>query len=458
MVSESNFREMSESMFFSNKDLKKLIIPLIIEQLLVVSVGMIDTVMVSSVGEAAVSGVSLVDTINILLINVFAALTTGGAVVAGHYLGQRDNKNASKAAWQLMLFSGALSILVIILFLTFHNFILNTVFGSITPAVMENAKKYLVITAFSIFPLAIYDGCAALFRAMGNSRVTMWISFAMNLLHVAINAVLIYGFQMGVTGAALSTTISRIFAAVVVFILMYQCKGAISFKGNIIWKPIWNMIGKILYIGVPNGLENSMFQLGKILLLSLVSTFGTYAITANAVSNTLATMNILPGIAMSYAQLSIVSYCIGAGDVKQAKTYTKKLMALAIGATAVISVILLLFTDSILQIFQLSPVTLQTAAKVIRYHAVLAVIFWVPSFCLPNSLRAAGDVMFTMVTAIASMWIFRIASAYAINHFFHLGLLGIWIAMTIDWAFRAIMFTIRYTSGKWLSKREKISN
>ena len=190
-------------MLYTNRDLKKLIIPLVFEQLLAILVGMVDTVMIAGVGEAAVSGVSLVDTINILIINITAALATGGAVAAGHFLGQKDSEKASRSAWQLVLFSIWLSAAVTIIFLAFHRPLLKVIFGQVEPAVMESATVYLVITAISICPLAVYNSCAALFRAMNDSKTTMEIAIAMNLINLAGNAILIYGIKIGVAGGGL---------------------------------------------------------------------------------------------------------------------------------------------------------------------------------------------------------------------------------------------------------------
>lgn len=442
-------------MLFSNKDLKKLIIPLVIEQLLAVLVGLADTVMISGVGEAAVSGVSLVDTVNILIINIFAALANGGAVVAGHFLGQKDSKSASKSAWQLLMFATVASILVMAVFIGAHDSLLGLIFGKVEPTVMSNAKTYLLITAVSICPLAIYNSCAALFRAMGDSKTTMWISILMNLINICGNAILIFGAKMGVAGAAISTTLSRSVAAAVILVLMFQKKRSISFYGQATWKPDGGLIKKILYIGIPNGLENSMFQLGKILVISLVATFGTYAIAANAVCNTIAVFNILPGMAMNTALLSVCAVCVGAGDYEQARYYTKKLIKMIWISTVVISLLLIVVAPLIAGVYRLSAETTALAVEVIRYHALLAMFIWVPSFSLSNTLRAAGDVVWPMLIAIISMWVFRIGASYILSHYFAMGLMGVWIAMTVDWAFRAICYMFRYKGNKWEHMMDK---
>lgn len=436
-------------MLYTNKDLRKLIIPLVLEQMLAILVGMVDTVMIAGVGEAAVSGVSLVDNINILVINISASLATGGAVVAGHFLGQKDSKNAGRAAWQLLLFSVASALIVTIILVMWHKPLLKVIFGKVEADVMSSAITYLIITAISIVPLAVYNSCAALSRAMSDSRTTMWISIMMNIMNIIGNSILIYGAKMGVAGAAISTTISRTAAAAVIFYLMFNPKRIINFKGKVTWKPDKELIKKILYIGIPNGMENSLFQIGKILLLSLISTFGTYAMAANAVCNTLALFNTLPGQAINLALLSVAAVCVGAGDYEQARYYTKKLMKLTTILMVAISGILLFGGQWIIKIYQLSPQTESLAIQVIRYHAILAALVWVPSFTLPNTLRAAGDVVWTMIIAIMSMWVFRIGTAYLLSRYLQIGLMSVWIAMTIDWIFRAICYEIRYHGHNW---------
>lgn len=438
-----------EQTIYSNGDLRRLILPLIMEQLLAILVGMLDTVMISGVGEAAVSGVSLVDNINILVINIFAALATGGAVVAGHALGQKDHEQAGRSAWQMVLFLLYSSAVMTVLLLVLHKAILRAIFGQVEEAVMTSAVTYLIITGLSICPLALYNGCAALFRAMGNSRTTMYISLLMNLLNLIGNALLIFVFDMGVAGAAISTLVARTVSAVLIFKLMFDEKKDIHFKGRLTLSMDFPQVKKILYIGIPNGLENSLFQLGKILLLSLVSTFGTSAIAANAVCGTITNFNILPGMAINMALLSVASYCIGAGDFGQTRYYTKKLMRLTWLCTSGVSLVMMAGAPLFLKIYHLTPETTQLALQVIRFHAVMCMVAWIPSFTLPNTLRAAGDVMWTMVIAIVSMWVFRIGTAYFFSNVFHLGLIGIWIAMTIDWMFRGLCYEIRYHGGKW---------
>lgn len=376
-------KEKAQEKLYSNTDLRKLILPLVMEQLLAVLVGMLDTVMISGEGEAAVSGVSLVDNINILVINIFAALATGGAVVAGHALGQKKPEQAGKAAWQMVLFMIYSSFITMVLLLVAHKTILRVTFGKVDDAVMGSATVYLLITALSICPLAIYNACAALFRAMGNSKTTMLISLLMNLINFVGNAILIFGAGLGVAGAAIATTVSRTVAAILIFRLMLDEKRVIHFKNRMTWKLEGDLVKKILFIGIPNGLENSLFQLGKLLLLSLVSTFGTSSIAANAVCGTLTNFNILPGMAIGMALLSVSSVCIGAEEIGQTRYYTRKMMGLSWIAMSAMSIIMMVGAPLFLKIYHLTPETEKLAIEVIRFHAVMCMISWVPSFPCP---------------------------------------------------------------------------
>ena len=328
MLKKMKKRVDRSSYLFDNKALLALIIPLVIEQLLAVLVGMADSIMIASVGEAAVSGVSLVDQIMVLLINVFAALATGGAVVAGQYLGQKNQKEACKSATQLIWFITLCSVVITLLVYAGKYFILHGIFGKIEADVMGHANTYLMIVTASIPFMALYNGGAAIFRAMGNSKVSMQVSIIMNIINVGGNAILIYGFHRGTEGVAIPTLVSRMVAAVIIIALLCNPKQLLHIERTFRYKFNWQMVKKILSIGVPNGLENSMFQLGKILVLSLVSTFGTYAIAANAVGNAIALFQILPGMAISLAVTTVIARCVGAGDYEQVKYYNRKLMVI----------------------------------------------------------------------------------------------------------------------------------
>ena len=434
---------------FSNRELANLIGPLVIEQLLAVFVGMADSIMVANVGEAAVSGVSLVDNIMILIINIFAALATGGAVVAGQYIGRKDEKSACKAATQLVWFVCLSAVAIMILVYFGKDIILNQVFGHITAEVKGHADIYLLIVTASIPFIALYNGGAAIFRAMGNSQVSMRVSLLMNAINVTGNAILVFGLRIGTAGVAIPTLISRMVAAIVITVLLCNQTRILHIERTLKIRFDGRMIRKILAIGVPNGLENSMFQLGKILVLSLVSTFGTYAIAANAVSNAIALFQILPGMAISLAITTVISQCVGANDYEQVHYYLKKLLAIIYVAMVGTVALIFLALPLILKAYNLSDQTAAAATNIIHFHGISAMIIWPLSFALPAAYRAAGDAKACMYTSIVSMWIFRIGFSYLVGKYMGLGVFGVWVAMVIDWVVRAICFIIRYFNGKW---------
>lgn len=395
------------------------------------------------------SGVSLVDNIMILIINIFAALATGGAVVAGQYIGRKDEKSACKAATQLVWFVSLSAVAIMILVYFGKDIILNQVFGHITAEVKGHADIYLLIVTASIPFIALYNGGAAIFRAMGNSQVSMRVSLLMNAINVTGNAILVFGLRIGTAGVAIPTLISRMVAAIVITVLLCNQTRILHIERTLKIRFDGRMIRKILAIGVPNGLENSMFQLGKILVLSLVSTFGTYAIAANAVSNAIALFQILPGMAISLAITTVISQCVGANDYEQVHYYLKKLLAIIYVAMVGTVALIFLALPLILKAYNLSDQTAAAATNIIHFHGISAMIIWPLSFALPAAYRAAGDAKACMYTSIVSMWIFRIGFSYLVGKYMGLGVFGVWVAMVIDWVVRAICFIIRYFNGKW---------
>lgn len=438
---------------FSKKDLAKLIFPLMIELALTLLVGMIDSVMVSSVGEEAVSGVSLIDTVFQLLIYIFAAFGTGGAVVAGQYLGAAKQREARETSGQLVWFSGLVSIGITALIYLLRGLLLTVVFGAITKEVYESANAYLLISALSIPALSVYESGAAVFRTMGNSKITMYLSAMMNFINICGNAFLIYGLKLGTAGAAIATVISRYAAATVIIYLLLQNKRTLYLEKTLHYKPNGELIKKILSIGVPNGVENGLFQAGKIILVSLVTSFGTSAITANTVCQTIASIQVIPGSAMQLAATTVIARCIGAGDVKQAKYYNRLLLIMSYSALFLFCGAMWFLLPEILKWYNLSQTTAELTTQMVLVHTVGAVLIWSLTFVLPASMRAAGDVKFAMIISIISMWIFRTGAAYLFANSLGFGALGVWFAMICDWLFRAIVFGIRWISGKWKSFR-----
>ena len=438
-----------QKVFFSGKDLRRLIVPLLIEQLLNCTVGLLDSVMVSTVGEAAVSAVSLVDCVNVLLLQVFAALAAGGAIVTGQYIGCRDEKRACKTGEQLALTMGVFSLAVMAVMYAIVGFLLNVVFGTITPEVAGYARTYILIVNASIPFLALYNVGAALFRVMGNSRVSMVVALIMHAVNVGGNALLLFGFGLGVEGVAIPTLVSRIVAAALILGLLCNRRHVVHFSRGMSFRPDWGMIRNILSVGVPNGVENSLFQLGKITMLSLISSFGTASIAANAIANNIAQYQILGGVSVGLAMVTVVSQCVGAGDYGEVRRYTRKLLQLGYIFIFIMVAITLVLLPLILYLYHVSPEANAYATRCILLHGLSACAMWPMAFTLPNTLRAAGDAKYTMLVSVAVMWTVRIGVGYLLGGYFGLGVFGVWVAMILDWVARIPLFLLRYRGHKW---------
>ena len=433
---------------FTKADLRRLIVPLVIEQLLSITVGLSDSLMVSQVGEAAISAVSLVDTVNVLLVNAFASLATGGAVITGQYLGRREVGKAGHSAQQLLLFMAEVSLAVMVLFYLGKGFVLNVVFGQVEADVAAYANTYYMIVEASIPFLALYSAGAALFRVMGNSGTSMWVSTAMNAINVVGNGLLIFVFHRGVEGVAIPTPVSRIFAAAAMLVLLRRPNLPIQVE-RFTFRHDRFVVKNILHFGVPNGIEGSMFQLGKILLLSTVSVLGTAAVAANAIGNTLASFQVVPGTALGLAIVTVVSRCVCASEYDRARYYTKKMMRTAYLYTVLVIALILACLPLILKLYNVSDQAREWATQILWMHGLCGILIWPLAFTLPQALRAAGDTRFTMVASTVSMWTLRVGLGVLLGRYWGFGVLGIWMAMFADWALRAALFVPRFHGHKW---------
>ena len=436
-------------LLFSNRDLKKLLCPLVIEQILVMLVGMVDTVMVSSVGEAAVSGVALVDMVNYLVITVFTALTTGGAVVLSQYLGAGKPDRAAFSAGQLMAVSALFSTGIMAVCAAFRVPILHLFFGSVEPDVMGAALTYFLVTACSFPFLGIYHAAAAQFRSLGRTNMTMYVSLIMNAINIVGDFIGVAILHAGVLGVAVPTLIARASAAVIMSALAFRSGHAVRLRWGNILTLERDTVGCILRVAVPGGVENGLFALGKVLVTSIVSGFGTVQIAANGVSNSINQIAIIVVSAVNLAVITVVGQCVGAKEYEQAEYYTKKLMKISYISTAVLGGIVCLSLPLILRFYNLEPETLQLAALLIIMHNLLAIALHPTSFNLANSLRAAGDVKYTMYVGVFSMVVFRLGSAYLFGVVLELGVIGVWIAMGMDWLARSVCFLWRYRREVW---------
>lgn len=414
-----------------------------------IAIGMADTIMVTSVGEAAVSGISLVDSLNLLVIQVFSALATGGAVVTSQYLGHREPQNACRAAKQLLYAVSSTALVLTILCLLTREHLLKLIFGTIQADVMEAALVYLLLTAVSYPLMAIYNAGAALFRSMGNSKVSMLVALVVNLVNVAGNALFIYGLGMGAAGAGLGTLLSRVVAAGSMLFLICQPGHPIFISQ--IHKPEFDaaMLRRLLRIGIPSGLENGMFQAGKLMVASLISSLGTAAIAASAIANSIGSLPNIPGNAMGLALITLVGHSIGAGRPEEGARCVRRLMGMSYLCLLGTGLVLFLGAGPLVALFDLSPEATAMAVQVLQWYGICSALLWSPAFVLPCGLRAAGDAKFPMAVSIFSMFTFRVFLSHALVWYTPLGLLGVWIAMFSDWICRDVFFLLRFLRGKW---------
>lgn len=442
-----------EQRLFSNQKLIQLILPLVIEQGLTILVGMADGVMVASVGEAAISGVSLVDMIAAVILVLFAALTTGGAVVTSQFLGARNMEKARQSAGQLILMAAALGILIMLPCLVFSEQLLMLCFGAIEEDVKAAGLVYLRVTAFSFPFLALYNAGAAIYRSVGNSKVSMQASLLMNVINVAGNAFCIFVLKWGVYGVAVPTLISRMAAGIYMLVkvsypdleLRPTRKGLTSIDRR--------MMGNILRIGIPSACENCFFSLGRLIVASMITLFGTSQVSANAVAGNIDRLGIIIGQAMGLAMVTVVGQCVGARDTEQAAYYIKKLLRWTYLVQGVTNILIVLFVGNLVDFYSaLAPETRELAMRLSTIHASMAIVFWPVSFVLPNALRAANDVRFTMWVGIGSMLACRIFGSWLLCVRLGWGAVGVWTAMIADWVCRTSFFVPRVIRGKWKTK------
>ncbi len=435
---------------FSGRDLRKLLIPLIIEQVLMSFMGMADTMMVSNVGEAALSAVSLADSINVLVINLFAALATGGTIICAQYIGNKNDRAAHNSSNQVMLSVIAISLMIMTVGIVLRKPLLRAVFGAVEDDVMSNALTYFTITVVSYPFIAIHDASAALFRSTGNSKLPMLVTMGVNVLNIIGNSILIFGFNMGVAGAAIPTLVSRMTGAVIMLCFQHRKGQVISFRDYRNLRPDFKVIKRVLAIGVPTGIENCFFQLGKLMVQSTVSTLGTQAIAAQAMTSTLELFISQPAMAVGLGMVTVVGQCIGAGKKDEAKKYIKKLTIIATIILVTLEVLVLAATKPITMFATMTDEGRDLTFRLMCLIVVVKTFLWPMAFMPAYGMRAAGDVKFSMIVSTTSMWILRVALSWYLCRYTDVGILGVWIGMFSDWFARDIFFIWRLKSGRWI--------
>ena len=434
---------------FSNKDLKAMIVPLFLEQLLVMLVGMADTLVVSYAGEAAVSGVSLVNQFNTIFIYLFTALASGGAVVISQYIGRNENDSAGKSASQLLLFSTLFSMLIAVLVLVGNRGMLRLMFGKVEDSVMQACITYLRISAYSYPAMAVYNAGAAVYRSLGKTSVTMYLSIASNIINVIGNIIGVFGLRAGVAGVAWPSLIARTFSAVVITLLCFRKTNEVVYRGRWIFRWDGTLMKRILNIAVPNGIENGIFQLAKVALSSIVALYGTYQIAANGVAQSIWSMAALAGVSMGPAFITVIGQCMGNKDIEAAEYYFRKLTKITLLLSAAWNLLIFLLTPFVMKFYSLSPETKNLVIWLVLIHNVFNAVAFPFSGALSNGLRAAGDVKFTMYVSIASTILGRLLLSYLLGITLDMGVIGIAVAMVCDWSIRAVIFLWRQKSEKW---------
>lgn len=435
---------------FSNRDLRILLIPLVIEQILNALMGTVDTMMVSNVSSSAISAVSLVDSINVLVIQVFSALAAGGTIICSQYMGQKDIKNATKTAQQLVMIVTVISVIITAICVVGQVPILRLVFGKVEASVMRDSEIYFLYTALSFPFIGIFNAGSSVFRAQENTRLPMVVSVISNVMNVMGNAILIFGFHMGVAGAAISTLVSRVFCAVVIMWYLRMPRQEIVVRDYLKIRPHGKRIKMLLAVGIPTGIENGMFQFGKLAIQSTVSTLGTAAIAAQAMTNILENMNGIAAMGIGIGLMTIVGECIGAGRQDEAIYYTKKLSWIAEVVVVISCILVYLLAEGITKVGGMEPESAKLCLFMMGWITVVKPLVWVLAFIPAYGMRAAGDVKFSMILSCISMWICRVSLCIFLCRVMGFGPIAVWIGMFTDWTVRGIVYMIRFHNRKWM--------
>ena len=434
---------------FSNKDLKNLIVPLFLEQLLMALVGIADVFVIGFVGEAAVSGVSLVNSFNTIFLNLFTALASGGAVVISQYIGHKDKEHAGQAASQLLTASVILSVAISVVILLTNASLMRLMFGKVDADVMDACVTYLRISAYSYPALAIYNAGAALYRSFGKTSTTMYISILANIINVIANCIGVFGLHAGVVGVAVPSLVSRCFSAVVITILCFSAKNPVSYLGSWIMKLDVSLQKKILRIAVPNGVESGVFQLVKVALSSVVALFGTYQIAANGVAQSIWSLAALVCVTMGPVFITVIGQCMGAGDIEQAEMYFRKLTKITLVFAIAWNALIFAVTPVFMSFYALEDQTKRLVILLVLIHNIFNAVAFTFADPLGKGLRATGDVKFTTATSLFTTIGVRLIFSMIFGIWLNLGVIGIAFAMCLDWSVRGIIFWWRFKQGKW---------
>lgn len=442
-----------ERELFSDRQLKQMIVPLLMEQLLMMLVGLADTFVVSYVGEAAVSGVSLVNSFNTIFIYLFSALTAGGAVVVSQYIGKGERQEASRSISQLLTASVLFSVVILIVVLLGQERMIDALFGEVEADVREACLVYLRISAYSYPAIVIYDTGAALYRSIGKTSTTMRLSLLSNLINVAGNLIGVFVLKAGVAGVAYPSLIARSFSAVVITVLCFQAHDCVRYVCKEICAWHAELLRRILRIAIPNGIESGVFQFVKVALSSVVALFGTYQIAANGIAQSIWSVAALISSAMGPVFITVIGQCMGAGDSTAAEQYFHKLMRITIGISLAWNVLIFAATPVLLRFYAVSAETKQLVIWLVLIHNIASSVVFPFADPLGKGLRASGDAKFTMAISLFTTIGIRLVLSVLFGIVLEMGVIGIAVAMCMDWLIRGIIFYRRFRSGRWKAMR-----
>lgn len=436
---------------FSNKEIILFMIPIFIEQIIIAAMGFADSMMVahSEMGELAASGVELVKRIDILVKQIFVALSAGGSVVVSQYIGANDRKNGNIALKSSILALVALTVVFSAVMFVFKNNILHAMYGGVEKAVMKQALLYFSMTILSYPFMTLYNSGSASFRAMANSRVPMVASFMLMFISLAAKYIFIFKLNLGVTGAGLSNLVAYALVGIILLIMLCSHSNKVYIDKPYILK--WNnkMVKRVFKLGIPNGIENGLFQAGALILQSLVASLGTAAILANGLAHNITPLLYSFANAFTLGILTFSGQCMGANAPEEAAFYTKHIIKLDYIFVLIGFMIYMPLVRPLSEFFGFSKVATEDGIRILYLYGIFVIIAYPLSFALPNALRGAGDTKFTMLVSVTTMFIFRIGIAYFFVLKMHFGVIGIWYAMVLDWFVRSTCFICRFRSGKW---------
>ncbi|WP_438349280.1 MATE family efflux transporter [Paenibacillus sp. FA6] len=435
------------------KQIIAIVIPIFVDQAFIILMGLLNTAMISSSGVAAVSAVSMVDSLNIFLINVFVAVATGGTVIVAQYKGSGNQEMVSKAAAQAISAVTILSVLISVFVILFHTPTLNLLFGNAEEEVFRNAKIFLIGSCISYPFMAIFQAVSGVLRGVAETKACLGLSLIMNLTYLCLNIVLITVFDMGVMGLVISMILARVLGMVTSLIYLLKYNQTLRFKIRNALKLNFSILKKIMYIGIPFAAEQMFFNGGKLLTQTFIVQLGTLAMTVNAISGSISLLFQIGGNALSISVVTVVGQCIGRRNVQDARKFIKSFIGLSTVFFVIATLIILPLFPLIVKLFSPPEDIIPTIFALTLLISIAQPILWSFSFIMPSALRAAGDSKFTSISSLLSMWLFRVILGYILGVTLHFGIMGVWVAMVAEWGIRGLIFAWRFKGDKWYAHK-----